>query len=104
MADSHRPSYRLDRVPWIGVLYADGTTGELSLRDALARAAEIAGLVCDMPQQELPIVRVCLAVLYRALGEPGMGEDAALDLWEGMWRQAKWSYREIPCDDTLMIQ
>ncbi|NEE32097.1 type I-E CRISPR-associated protein Cse1/CasA, partial [Streptomyces sp. SID7982] len=82
------PSFELVSRPWLPVQYADGSTGELSLRDVFARAADIRRLVGDLPTQELALLRLLLAILYDACDEAdgrSAGAPATLEDWEALW-------------------
>ncbi|MFB7296470.1 type I-E CRISPR-associated protein Cse1/CasA [Streptomyces rubiginosohelvolus] len=82
------PSFDLVSRPWLPVQYADGSTGELSLRDVFARAADIRRLVGDLPTQELALLRLLLAILYDACDEAdgrSVGAPATLEDWETLW-------------------
>ncbi len=87
-APSGTPSFDLVSRPWLPVQYTDGSTGELSLRDVFARAADIRRLVGDLPTQELALVRLLLAILYDACDEAdgrSAGAPATLEDWEALW-------------------
>lgn len=70
--------------PWLPVRFPDGDAGEVGLRDALVRAHEIAGLDVDYPTQEPALLRLLLAVCYRALQGPA--DDQA---WRALWTAGK---------------
>ncbi len=87
-APSGAPSFDLVSRPWLPVQYTDGSTGELSLRDVFARAADVRRLVGDLPTQELALVRLLLAILYDACDEAegrSAGAPATLEDWEALW-------------------
>lgn len=65
---------------WIPVRLLDGTACEVGLLDALVNAHEIAGLDIEFPTQEPALLRVLLAICYRALEGPR--DD---DSWEMLW-------------------
>lgn len=79
-------SFNLVDEPWIRVRLAAGGAAELSLREVLARAGEIAALSNDLPTQDFAILRVLLAVLQRSLS-PGIDpeEDDPAGIWFGLW-------------------
>ncbi|WP_328732788.1 type I-E CRISPR-associated protein Cse1/CasA [Streptomyces caniferus] len=66
---------------WLPVVFADGSTGEVSLREALLRAAEVRSLALDSPSQVPPVMRLLLAVVHRALNGP-TGEQQWSSWWE----------------------
>lgn len=86
------PQFNLLDEPWIGVTYLDGTVREVSLKDVLLEAHEICEISGDMPQQVLPLLRLGLAVLYRAYGQRfrALGErnnhSDLLKLWKAIWQ------------------
>jgi CRISPR system Cascade subunit CasA len=82
---SHRPTFNLTREKWIPVTYADGTPDEVSILDAFAEADKIRGITGDIPQQELPILRLLLAILYRAYPVGDIRESDLLSLWFEVW-------------------
>ncbi|MFD7745293.1 type I-E CRISPR-associated protein Cse1/CasA [Streptomyces sp. NPDC059698] len=85
---SAAPSFDLVSRPWLPVQYTDGSTGELSLRDVFARAADVRRLVGDLPTQELALLRLLLAILYDACDEAdgrSSGAPATLEDWEALW-------------------
>ena len=79
MTDDHM-SFDLINEPWLPVRFPDGSAGEVSLRDTLVRAHQIAGLNVDYPTQEPALLRLLLAVCYRALQGPA-DDDAWVELW-----------------------
>lgn len=66
--------------PWLPVRLLDGTRCALSLCDTLVRAHELVGLDIEFPTQEPALLRLLLAVCYRALSGPV--DDAA---WDALW-------------------
>jgi CRISPR system Cascade subunit CasA len=71
---------------WIPIRLLDGQRLEVGLQEVLCRAHEIVGLDVGFPTQEPPILRLLLAVLYRALEGP-------VDVAE--W-SALWCAKELP--------
>jgi CRISPR system Cascade subunit CasA len=71
---------------WIPVRLLDGRQVEVGIGEVLRRAHEIVGLDVGFPTQEPPILRLLLAVLYRALEGPT--NDAS---WSALW-----SAEELP--------
>ena len=52
--------------PWVQVIYKDGRPAEIPLRQVFSDAANIKELSGDIPQQKFPLIRLFLAILYRA--------------------------------------
>lgn len=79
--------------PWVRVLNADGSTTEVSLRDALVRAHEFIGLGGETQTQNIAVLRLLLAVVHTVFsrmdenGEaaPLEDEEMALDRWAALW-------------------
>lgn len=67
--------------PWITVQFIDGSTADVSVRDAFHRASEIREISCELPTQGFAILRLLLAILYRTL----RGDPVDLDLWAHWW-------------------
>ncbi|MCY0931660.1 type I-E CRISPR-associated protein Cse1/CasA [Streptomyces sp. H27-H1] len=74
------PSFDLVSRPWLPVQLRDGTTTELSLKEAFARAHEVRRLVGDTPSQEFALIRLLLAILHDAVDGP-----PDLDAWEELY-------------------
>ncbi len=75
------PSFSLVREPWIPVrLHGDEGSRELSLRDAIARAHEIAELADPSPLVTAALHRLLLAVCHRTWGPSN--QRAWQQLWE----------------------
>lgn len=55
---------------WISVRFVDGDSREVSIRDAFHRARDIREVRGDLPTQSFAILRLLLAILYRAAGAP----------------------------------
>lgn len=77
-------NFDLTDSPWLPCRERDGTTTELGIRDALARAHELTGLSGDIPTQTFALTRLLLAVLHGALAGP-----RDVDEWEGLWQADK---------------
>lgn len=79
--------------PWVRVLNADGSTAEVSLRDALVRAHEFIDLGGETQTQNIAVLRLLLAVVHTVFsrmdenGEaaPLEDEEMALDRWAALW-------------------
>ena len=72
------PSFNLVDKPWIKVRLLDGTPAEVSLRDLFHRAPEIRRIAGELPTQDFAVLRIALAVMYRALGS----DDELDELWK----------------------
>lgn len=77
----HPRSLSVSEDPWINVRYLDGTTGTVSIRDAFARADEIREITGELPTQSFAILRLLLAILYRAHQDP-----ITLEAWTPWYR------------------
>ncbi|MDA8312695.1 MAG: type I-E CRISPR-associated protein Cse1/CasA [Actinomycetota bacterium] len=76
--------------PWLPVRLCDGTTREVGVGEALIGAHTIAGLDIEFPSQEPALLRLLLAVCYRALEGPV--DDEA---WESLWTAERLPKRPI---------
>ncbi|MGW1075160.1 type I-E CRISPR-associated protein Cse1/CasA [Streptomyces sp. NPDC002537] len=85
------PSFDLTTSPWLPVQRLDGSTEELSLRDAFAQAHHIRRLVGDVPTQEFALLRLLLAVLYDAFD----GKPEELEEWSELWHSRD-PFAEVP--------
>ena len=72
--------FDLVSAPWVPVRLHDGGVRELGLLDTLLEAHDIIGLNVEFPTQEPPLLRLLLALCYRALRGPV--DDAA---WDSLW-------------------
>lgn len=73
-------SFDLVEEAWIPVRLDNGVACELGLRDVLVRSHEIGGLDIEFPTQEPALLRLLIAICYRALQGPA--DD---DAWEELW-------------------
>lgn len=80
--------------PWLGVRDLKGQTKTVSLRGAFASAHQLVGLAGDLPTQEVALLRLLVAILYRALPAPLSIEDR-VDLWERWWTEEALPIAEI---------
>ncbi len=96
---SDPPSFSAINDPWIPVLLTDGSRTTISVREAFRRAPEIRSISPEFPQEELPILRLLIAVLYRAFartdknggeidewGLDAFDDHPVLDLWFAIYR------------------
>lgn len=74
-------SFNLCDEPWIRVRDATGVR-EVSLRGVLADAHEITAPAGEVPTQDVSILRLLLAVLYRSVDDDGYPEDVWRELWK----------------------
>lgn len=87
MTEEARTGLNLIEDAWIEVRFLDGHSGEVSIRDAFHRAHEIREIVGELPTQSFAILRLLLAILYRAGGA---------EMTEQVW--ARWQQRGLPLD------
>lgn len=91
-------SFNLIDEPWIPCVLPDGTAAELSLRDALARAHQIAEVAGETPPITVALHRLLLAVLHRCFGlenarawgelwQRGSFDMAAVDAYLATWHE-----------------
>ena len=91
MTESEAPRFNLIDEPWIPVCMVDGTFGEVSLRELFKKTASIRAIAGDIPQQAAPILRLCLAIVYRTYAlvrEDYLRHDEEVDpieLWQEVW-------------------
>jgi hypothetical protein len=68
-------AYNLLDEAWIPVLFADGESRRLGIRDTLGRAGEIRQIAASNPMDRVALLRFLLAILYWCRGNPqGPGE------------------------------
>lgn len=79
---SEHPSFDLIEEPWIACLLRTGKPEELSLRAIFHRADEVRTITGEGPQQTFALLRLLLAILYRALDE----DYETPEDWEPLWR------------------
>lgn len=77
-------SFNLLHQPWVRVSDRSGAVTELSMLDVFDSAPTLAAIVGEMPTQAAAVLRLHLAVAYRALRHDRPVEDA-LDEWEQWW-------------------
>ncbi len=76
-------SFDLRTQPFIPCLHREGQVRDYSLTDVLTQAHDLLELACDTPLQTVAVLRLLLAVLYRALPI----EDDKEEQWAALWRQ-----------------
>lgn len=74
--------------PWILALNLSGTVREVSLRQALHEAPRLRRIVGELPSQEVAVLRLLLAILYRALAVDG-DDEVAREAWSRWWAQGE---------------
>ncbi|MBA4084672.1 MAG: type I-E CRISPR-associated protein Cse1/CasA [Kytococcus sp.] len=77
--------FNLLRQPWVRVCDHAGVVSELSMPEVFRQAPGLAGIVGEMPTQAAAVLRLHLAVAYRALRHTRPVEEA-VDEWEQWWR------------------
>ncbi len=78
----------LHTAPWVPVRFASGATGDVSIADAFHRAHEIKEIVSELPTMSFAILRLLLAILYRAHNAP-----VTVEAWRG------WQRDGLPLED-----
>lgn len=73
-----RPSFNLVDEPWISVRLKTGESDLVSLRDLFRRSTDIRRIAGELPTQDFAVLRIALAVMYRALG----GDEDVDEIWE----------------------
>lgn len=84
------PGFNLLDEPWIPVTLTDGTAREISLQELFPCAPRIQTITGELPQMSFVIVRLALAILYRAYSDDPDIETTRtefVDLWEDLWKQ-----------------
>ena len=102
------PHYDLRFEPWIPVERLDGTTGSLSIREALVGAHRVRRIAGEIPGESLALLRLLLAFVYRIYALPEeWGERARA----GLCRRARaprsvqliWQHPEQAFDPRLTL-
>lgn len=78
-------SFNLTTRQWIPCLMNDGQQQDLSLFDALTRAAQVREIFDASPLVTVALHRLLLAVLHRNFG------PADFKTWQTLWREGKWN-------------
>ncbi|MHA7271260.1 type I-E CRISPR-associated protein Cse1/CasA [Arthrobacter sp. HLT1-20] len=79
MSDVH-PTFSLVRDPWISCSMLDGSLTELSLWDIFERRSEVRRLAGELPTQDYAVLRLLLAILYRAI--PVFKRENMVSIWQ----------------------
>ena len=89
MSDNNIPGFDLVDEPWLPCLMTEGSTRELGLRDVLLGAHLVRELSLDVPTQLPPVLRLLLAIVHRALRQPGTsGGPRSRQAWTHLWELA----------------
>ncbi len=80
--------------PWVPVLMVDGSRKELPLKEVFEQAASIRNISPDLPQEEFPILRLLLAIMYRAYCR-AVGSNPSNKRLEKIWYQI-WENKSFP--------
>jgi CRISPR system Cascade subunit CasA len=86
---NHHMAFNLTTEPWIPCVMAGGSSAELSLVGALARAHQISELFDQSPLVTVALHRLLLAILHRNFGPASTGE------WFQLWRQGRWNEEKL---------
>ncbi len=82
----HDPTFNLLNEPWIPCLDTRGRVVEMGLRETLLQAHTLRGVAGDTPVISAAILRLLMAVIYRAMGPP---QDP--DHWGEIWQEGRWN-------------
>lgn len=94
------PSYNLLNEPWIKVVDRTGKNREVSLRDLFAQAEDLERIAGESPTQDFAILRIALAVLYRAFDFSTLSSENKQNNKRNngkKWFQA-WDKKKLPLD------
>ena len=72
------PSFNLVDDPWISVRLRTGEADLVSLREVFHRSTEIRRIAGELPTQDFTILRIALAIMYRALDS----DDDVGEIWK----------------------
>lgn len=92
---TERGAFSLADEPWIAVLGNDGRSREVSLRQLFVEAPDLRTIAGELPTQDVAILRLCLAILHRALQDeaPDTVDDIA-EVLEDL--DSSWSAVVVP--------
>lgn len=85
-------SFNLLHEPWIPVRTATGALAEVSILECFRQAPTLAAVTGETPSQAASTLRLLIAILYRALGDPGPRPGVA---WQRWWDAGELPSREI---------
>lgn len=81
-------SYNLIDMPWIPVLTHSGVEKEVGIEELLRNAASFHSLAAELSTVNFALLRVLLAILYRAWDSPRWrSSEHAVEHWEEKWNQ-----------------
>lgn len=89
-ADISTSGFNLSDCPWIPVIFTDGSESEVSLSELFRSAPKIQAIAGELPQMSFTIVRLALAILYRAYidsVDSDPTQKKLRDLWRDLWQQ-----------------
>ena len=97
------PEFNLLDEPWIRVLKKDCSEQEVSITEALIHAHEYLDLSGDMPEQDMAVLRLLLAVLHTVFsrvdenGQAGKMDTKpqARKRWKNLWMKGQFSTQAI---------
>lgn len=81
-------SFNLLNEPWIRCVYVDGAVRLVSLRQLFKDASKIRSIAGDIPQQDMPLLRLALAVMYCVYGDQFADDPSETELrrlWLDVW-------------------
>lgn len=90
-------TYNLLDEAWIPVVFRDGESSKLSLSDVLLMARDIRSVGGEVPQMLFALLRLMLAVLYRAYFVPDPTKEELVSLWKDLWEQGHFDKGRL-CD------
>lgn len=97
------PSFPLTTSPWISCLAADGSTIEISLRDLFDGEHPVLALRGDSPTQDYAVLRVLLAIFWRAhRATLDLRPSATLDFDD--WRDEAWERAADGLRDDAVLE
>ena len=73
-------SFNLLNEPWIRCVYIDGEARLVSLRQLFKDASKIRSIAGDIPQQDMPLLRLALAVMYCVYGDQFADDPSETEL------------------------
>ncbi|WP_066082223.1 type I-E CRISPR-associated protein Cse1/CasA [Pseudoclavibacter albus] len=94
MTSTEEISFNLIDEPWVLVELLDGSTSELGLAEVFSQAHEIRRLQGELASQDFAMLRVLLAILYRALDPVPQGDPI------GGWDEF-YHLEELPIDPIV---
>lgn len=93
--DKQTMTFNLLSEPWIQVEMLDGSVRKVGLEELFFEAHTIRGLAGELPQMQFVTLRLCEAILYRALGAPDASEEELLGLWQDLWERGAFPHDDL---------